>query len=560
MPSRIAALIVAAVIAACAAPTKPSQPAAPETAPAPQPPKLQAPLFNDLGNYSVKITTSEPLTQRFFDQGLMLTFGFNHAEAARSFREGARLDPDCAMCYWGVAFALGPNINMPMMPDAVPEAWSASRKALELASRATPRERALIEALARRYAAEPPQDRTPLDRAFADAMRDVARQFPDDLEVQTFFAESLMDLSPWDYWTNGQPKPATLEVVAALEQVLERMPNHAGANHLYIHAIEASPEPRRAEAAADRLGPLAPGAGHLVHMPSHIFIRLGRYYDASVANIKAGEADTSYIAQCQAQGVYPLLYHPHNWHFLWSAATFGGKSEWAQRGALKTRELMGTHAHDDANFGPIIQHFWLTPVYNDVRFGRWDTILASTEPSDSPYTRGIWHYARGMAFGAKGDLAAARRELEAVRRYEKAESLPAIQVSVRNNARQIVEIARHVLEGDIEARAKNYTRALAVLEAGVALEDQLGYNEPEDWHLPVRQLLGAVMLESGAAAAAEKVYRAELAHHPENGWSLFGLAQSLEAQGRREEAAAVRQRFDAAWRHADIRLTASTVR
>lgn len=554
MSYRLGALVAAAFLSACA--TSAHQPASPT----PEPPKPQAPLFNDLGNYSVKITTSEPLAQRFFDQGLILTFGFNHAEAARSFREAARLDPNCAMCYWGAAFVLGMNINLPMFPEAVPEAWSASRKALELAPRASPRERALIEALAKRYSPEVVQDRAPLDRAFADAMREVAREYPDDPEVRTFFAESLMDLSPWDYWTNGQPKPATLEIVASLEHVLARLPDHPGANHLYIHAIEASPAPKKAESAADRLRPLAPGAAHLVHMPGHIYIRIGRYYDAAVVNIEAGEADMSYIAQCQAQGVYPLLYHPHNWHFLWSAATLMGKSEWAKRGAVQTRDLMGTHQHDDPNFGPVIQHFWLTPIFDDVRFGRWDAILAMPEPDDSPYTRGIWHYGRGMALGAKGDLGGARRELAAVERYAQSESLPGIVISVRNNAKQVVDIARTVLAGDIEARAKNYPRAIELLRDGVALEDALGYNEPEDWHYPVRLLLGAVLLESGDAADAERVYRAELERHVENGWSLFGLAQSLAAQGRNQEAVAVRARFDAAWAKSDVRLTASAVR
>jgi tetratricopeptide (TPR) repeat protein len=532
-----------------------------DTAPPAQQPKLQAPLFNDLGSYSVPITTDEPLAQRFFDQGLTLTFGFNHAEAVRSFREAARLDPECAMCYWGIAFALGPNINMPMFDEAQAEAYSASQKALQLDDRATPREQALIRALANRYVPPPVKDRSALDRAFADAMREVARQFPDDAEAQTFFAESLMDLSPWDYWMpDGEPKPATREMIAMLERVLAAKPNHPGANHLYIHVIEASANPERAEAAADRLGPLAPGAGHLVHMPSHIYIRVGRYHDAAVANIKAGEADTSYIAQCQAQGVYPLLYHPHNWHFLWASATFAGKKEWAERGALKTRELMGTHHHDDPMFGPYIQHFWLTPLYHEVRFGEWDDILSSTEPENFPYLRAIWHYARGMAYGGKGDLEAARKELAAMQPYVEDPALTAVQVSVRNNAQQLAALARQVLAGDIEARSKNYDRAISMLSDAVKLEDALGYNEPEDWHYPVRQILGAVQLDAGRAADAERSYRDELAHHRENGWSLFGLQQSLVAQGRTAEATAVGQRLIRAWADADIQLTASIVR
>jgi tetratricopeptide (TPR) repeat protein len=448
-----------------------------------------------------------------------------------------------------------------MFPDAVSETYRSAQKAAELAGRASTREQALIGALLKRYAPQPADDRSALDLAYADAMRQVAHQYPADHEVQTFFAESLMDLSPWDYWlANGEPKPATAEAIAALERVRAANPNHAGANHLYIHAIEASANPARAEDAADRLAPAAPGAGHLVHMPSHIYIRVGRYYDAAVANIKAGEADTSYIAQCQAQGVYPLLYHPHNWHFLWASATFAGKEEWAERGALRTRELMGTYRHDDPMFGPYIQHFWLAPLYHQVRFAEWDTILAAAESPNLPYLRAIWHYARGMAYAGKGDLQAATRELDAMDEYVDDPALPAVMVSVRNNAYQLASIARLVLEGDIEARAKNYDRSIAILSEAVALEDQLGYNEPEDWPYPVRQILGAVQIEAGKAADAEHSYRDELARHPENGWSLFGLQQSLIAQGRTDEAATIGQRFTVAWARADTALTASVIR
>jgi tetratricopeptide (TPR) repeat protein len=560
MFQRFSACVLAAAVAitlsACASP-----PRSTDVAEQPPQPKVQAPLFNDLGTYSVPITTSVPMAQRFFDQGLTLTYGFNHAEAIRSFREAARLDPQCAMCYWGIAFALGPNINMPMVDEAVPEAHSAAEKALQLSRHASPREQALIRALVNRYAPPPVKDRSALDRAFADAMREVMRQFPDDAEAQTLFAESLMDLSPWDYWLpNGDPKPATREMIAALERVLAATPNHPGANHLYIHVVEASVNPDRAVAAADRLGPLAPGAGHLVHMPSHIYIRVGRYHDAAVANIKAGEADTSYIAQCQAQGVYPLLYHPHNWHFLWAAATFAGKKEWAERGALRTRELMGTHQHDDPMFGPYIQHFWLTPLYHQVRFGEWDQILAASDPPDLPYPRAIWHYARGMAYAGRGDVKLARQELLAMQPYVEDPTLAGVQVSIRNNARQLAAIARLVLAGTVEERDGKLDRAIEILGEARDLEDALGYNEPEDWHYPVRQILGAVQLEAGKAADAERTYREELARHRENGWSLFGLQQSLSAQERTEEAAAVGRRLTTAWAGADIQLTASIVR
>jgi tetratricopeptide (TPR) repeat protein len=532
----------------------------PTSAPSPAS-KLQAPLFSDLGSYSVPITTDQPLTQRLFDQGLILTFGFNHAEAGRSFREAARLDPDCAMCYWGIAYVLGPNINMPMVPEDVPAAYSAAQKASELASKASPHEQALIGALRQRYAAQPVDDRALLNLAYADAMREVARQYPDDNEIQTFFAESLMDLSPWDYWLpSGEPKPETVEVIAALERVRAANPDHVGANHLYIHAIEASSNPGRAENAADRLAPAVPGAGHLVHMPSHIYIRVGRYYEGAVVNIKAGEADMSYIAQCQAQGVYPLIYHPHNWHFLWASATFAGKKEWAERGALKTRELMGTHHYDDPMFGPYIQHFWVTPLYHQVRFAEWDAILATTEPQNFPYPRAVWHYARGMAYAGKGDLDAATRELDAMDQYVDDPALASVIVSARNNAAQLASIARLVLEGSIEAHRKNYKESIAILKKAVALEDQLGYNEPEDWPYPVRQILGAVQLDAGAAVDAEHSYREELARHTENGWSLFGLQQALVLQGRTAEAEAVGERFQRAWAHADTTLTASIIR
>lgn len=553
--------IIACALAAVLATTTAACTSGPPKSAASPAPKLEAPLFSDLGSYSVPITTDQPLTQRFFDQGLILTFGFNHAEAGRSFREAARLDPDCAMCYWGIAYVLGPNINMPMVPDAVPEAYSAAQRASELAPKARPREQALIGALRQRYAAQPSDDRTALNRAYADAMREVARQYPDDNEIQTFFAESLMDLSPWDYWLpSGEPKPATVEAIAALERVRTANPDHVGANHLYIHAIEASSNPGRAEDAADRLAPAVPGAGHLVHMPSHIYIRVGRYYDGAVVNIKAGEADMSYIAQCQAQGVYPLIYHPHNWHFLWASATFAGKKEWAERGALKTRELMGTHHYDDPMFGPYIQHFWVAPLYHQVRFAEWDVILATAEPQNFPYPRAVWHYARGMAYAGKGDLDAATGELDAMDQYVDDPELAKVTVSALNNAAQLASIARLVLDGSIEARRKNYNESIAILKKAVALEDQLGYNEPEDWHYPVRQILGAVQLDAGAAVDAERSYREELARHAENGWSLFGLQQTLVLQGRNAEAQAVGERFKRAWAHADTALTASVIR
>jgi len=300
-------VLLAALLLGCATPSG-------GPAPAPEP---RAPLFNDLGTHHHEIATKSPEAQRYFDQGLILNYGFIHAEAVRSFKEAARLDPSCAMCYWGEALALGPNINAPMFPESVSQAWAAVRKAVELSGGASERERAYIQALSKRYAAKAVEDRKPLDRAYAEAMREASRRFPDDLDLATLFAEALMDLSPWAYWDKeGKPTAHTPEILATIESVLARAPEHIGAMHYYIHAVEASENPARAEGYADKLGGLVPGAGHLVHMPAHIYMRVGRYHDASLANEQASKADESYLAQCRAQGIYPLAYHPHNIHFL----------------------------------------------------------------------------------------------------------------------------------------------------------------------------------------------------------------------------------------------------
>jgi tetratricopeptide (TPR) repeat protein len=534
----------------------------PETPPAGKAPAARgAPLFDNMGEHRRAITTANPETQRYFDQGLVLAYGFNHAEAARSFREALRLDPACAMCAWGVALVLGPNINLPMLEPAFAEAYAMSRKAQSLAGNASPAEKALIAALQARYVEQPPADRSALDRAYASEMAKVARSFPDDADVLALAAEAQLDLNPWNYWAaDGEPRDSTVLALQMIESAIRVSPRHPGALHYYIHAVE-EPDPKRAEGAADTLRDLVPAAGHLVHMPGHIYLRVGRYKDALDVNIKAGQVDTDYIEACRVQGFYALAYHPHNWHFVWAAGQFAGMREQALLGAEKTGHLMHGQSPVDPMLGPIIQHFSLTPIYVATRFGMWDRVLSFPAPeAEAIYSRAIHHYARGMAHAGKGDLAAADAELASLRQLAPHPALPTTQVSARNNAQQIVAVAERMLTGDIAARRKQYDAAIAAFRQGVEREDELGYNEPEDWHYPVRLLLGTVLLDAGKAGEAEKVFRQDLVKHPENGWALYGLAQSLAKQSRLTEAAAARSRFEKAWQHADVELSAAVIR
>jgi tetratricopeptide (TPR) repeat protein len=520
----------------------------------PAPGGALAPRLQRLGDHTFPVTTKSQRAQLFIDQGVNLAYGFNHAEAGRSFREAARLDPDCAMAYWGEALVLGPNINAPMNPDDEAPALAAVQKALARKDGASDRERAYIEALALRYTGNP-DDRGAADRAYADAMRAVAARFPEDLDAATFFAESLMDLRPWNYWSpDGVPYPETREIVAALESVLSRDSSHPGANHYYIHTLEATDTPEKAEAAADRLRSLMPGAGHMVHMPSHIYERVGRYADASAANENAILADEDYISQCRAQGLYPMAYYPHNIHFLWSAATMEGRSARAIEAARKVAAQISDQALADL---PILAGFRVIPYYALTRFGHWDEMLAEPPPpAGSVYLEGTWHYARGIAFVGKGDLGAAEAELAHVRRAAADPSLETPLFSP-NLQSDILGIAPPVLEAAILAKRKEYGRAIALLDEAARLEDGLVYTEPEEWHYPVRQLLGSVLLEAGRPREAQTVYWEDLKRHPENGWSLFGLARALETLGKAPEAEAVRARFARAWSRADVTLEAS---
>lgn len=512
-------------------------------------------LFDDLGDHHREVTTRSPEAQRFFDQGLRLAYGFNHDEAARSFARAAQLDPDCAACSWGLALVLGPNYNVPMLPDRFAAAWQALERARAAAGRASPVERALIEALSKRYAGPAPKtpaEMQPLQEAYGAAMREVARRFPADDDVQVLFAESLMDVRPWMLWTNdGKPAPDTAELIAALETVLARSERHPGANHYYIHAIEPSPEPGRALPSAERLGALMPGAGHVVHMPAHIFQRVGRYADAAAANRAAIEADRRYMARVEPPGYYPM-YLAHNEGFLaWSASMMGRRAEGTEAARASAKAMPPAML----SMMPGMDFFASAPQFTLVRFGRWREALDEPPPPAAfPVLTALWRHSRGVAFASLGQLPAARRELAEVRRIQS--TLPADTKAGNNPAQRVLELAARTVEARIAERERR-PGAIERWQAAVALEDQLNYAEPADWFYPLRHFLGAALLDAKRPAEAEAVYLADLAEHPENGWALFGLWKAQMAQRKHDAAATTKKRFDAAWAQADIRITRS---
>ena len=522
--------------------------------------KKQAPLFDNLGTLDFPITTNSELAQNYFNQGVILAYGFNHEEAFRSFEEVARLDSNCSMAYWGMAYVLGPNINLPMDAGSVHTAYEAIQKAITLLDDETQREKDFVMALSERYSAEVMEDRAPLDQAYSDAMRNLANTYPDDLDAATMFAESIMDLHPWDYWLkDGTAQPWTPELLSVLEQVIERNPDHHGANHLYIHAVEASNNPQRGLSSADKLRFLAPGAGHLVHMPAHIYIRTGKYHDGSLANIRAVKSDEAYINQCNQQGFYPIAYYPHNYHFLWATATLEGDSKTAIDAALKTSQTPPDSLMEVCGY-QTLQHFAAIPLYAYVTFGKWDEILNYEKPQDErPYILAIWHYARAMAFISKNNLIEAEKEITELEKFLKNEIIEELIVWGINSAGVLVQIAYEVSMGELEAKRKNYDLAISHLQRSVELEGQLRYDEPPTWFYPCRQNLGAVLIEAGRYNEAQVVYEENLSKIPNNGWGLFGLQNALLMQGRNEEAAEVEKQFNEAWKYSDFQLTASRI-
>jgi tetratricopeptide (TPR) repeat protein len=516
----------------------------------PAPNKPVAPRLQNLGVHTFPVTTASPQAQLFINQGVNLAFAFNHAEAGRAFAEAARLDPDAAMAYWGHALVLGPNINAPMAPEDEPKAFELAQKAVALKSKVSPRERAYIDAVAARYTGRP-EDRQKADQAYVAAMERLVAAFPDDLDAQVLYAEALMDLMPWSYWTrDGRPHEGTRKIITSLERVIAKHENHPGALHLWIHLWEATDTPERAEAEADRLLPLMPGAGHMVHMPAHIYQRVGRHADVIRSNQLAAEADEDYITQCKAQGLYPLAYYPHNLHFIWMGATASGQKKLALESA---RKLANQVPHEALATVPILQGFLVVPDWANVRFEQWDAILADDGPRHATlFTRGVRSYARALALAGLDRLDEATRELATLRSLVADPEMKKQTTFSSNNGFAILRIGAEVAAGEIAAKRKDWDTALLHLERAVRYEDALVYTEPHDWHAPARENLAAVLLAAGRADEAETVYWEDLKRHAESGWSLRGLLKALTAQGKHEEAALVEARLRKAWRDADV--------
>lgn len=542
-------LVRAAVL--CVVAGGPVPAVAPQAAPAADPPPQ---IFAGLGSHHRKVSTGNPDAQRYFDQGLTWAFAFNHDEAIRSFREAARLDPKLAMAWWGVALCNGPHINNPMVDEAhAAAAWEALKKAEALAAGASPVEKALIRALGRRYAHPQPADRAPLDRAYAEAMREVWKTHPDDSDVGVLFAEAMMDLRPWDLWRDGVAQPGTDELVAVLERVMAKTPDHPGALHLYVHAVEESPNPERAIAASDRLRTMVPSSGHLVHMPSHIDTLVGRWGEAVESNQRAIASDRAYRARAPRQGFY-RVYMAHNHHMLAYAAMMDGQSTVALHAA---REMVASipEAYIRENPG-LVDGMLPAPIEVLMRFGRWEEVLAEPKPADDlPVSNAFRHFARATAFAATGRI----EEAEAERKVFDAACarIPEAAVVTFNPARKVLLIAKDMLAGEIAFRKGDADEAVRLLKAAVEKEDGLDYMEPPDWIQPVRHSLGAILLDMGRGEEAITVYREDLRRRPGNGWSLFGLARALRMRGHESEAAQVATRFETAWARADVRINAS---
>jgi tetratricopeptide (TPR) repeat protein len=491
----------------------------------------EPPLWAGLGYVTHKITTANELVQVYFDQGLRLAYAFNHGEAQRAFRKAQKLDPDCAMCFWGEALVLGPNINLPMQEDAVAPAYAAAQKAKALAGKATPREQALIGALAARYGSDPKAARAPLDAAYAAEMEKVASQFSDDDEIATLYAEAVMDLSPWDYWKPGgrEPNPQSAPIVPTLERVLARNPSHPGAIHFYIHAVEASDRPKRAEPYADRLRGAIPGAGHLVHMPSHIYYRVGRYLDALEDNKAAVKVDEKYLADTNApMGVYRMGYYPHNVHFVMASAQMAGDGQTV----IAAAEKLGKLIPDEAARGiAMVQPVKAAPYFAHAQFSAPETILALPDPGDAvPYVKALWLYARGVALAARRDFAGATAAASAIETLERTADFTLLKQS-NVPAQEVLRIARMLVLARVAQGKGDRRAAIARFEQAAALQDALPYTEPPYWYYPIRQSLGASLLQAGRHTEAKQQFELALRRAPSNGWSYYGLVELYKARG-----------------------------
>lgn len=498
----------------------------------------EPPLWDGLGAVSYKVTTTSERAQAYFNQGLRLAYAFNHEEAQRAFRMGQKLDPECAMCFWGEAYVLGPNINLPMQEPAVAPAFAAAQKAKALAGKASPRERALIDALAARYSSDPKAERAPLDAAYAAGMAKAAKQFPRDDEIATLYAEAVMDLSPWDYWKPGgrEARPQSAPIVPTLERVLARNPDHIGAIHLYIHAVEASDRPKRAEPYADRLRGAVPGAGHLVHMPSHIYYRVGRYLDALEDNKTAVKVDEKYLDDTKApMGVYRMGYYPHNVHFVMASAQMAGDGPTV----IAAAEKLGKLIPDEAAKGiAMVQPVKAAPYFAHAQFSTPETILALPDPGDAvPYVKALWLYARGVALATQKDFAGATAAADAIEKLERESDFKLLKES-GIPAQEVMQIARTVILARVAQAKGDKAAAVTQFEKAAALQDALPYTEPPYWYYPVRQSLGAALLQAGRHADAQQQFERALKRAPANGWSYYGLAELHKSRGN---AAAARK-------------------
>jgi tetratricopeptide (TPR) repeat protein len=518
--------------------------------------EAKALIFDGMGKHARKVSTDNEEAQRYFNQGLTLAFGFNHDEAIRSFAEAAKLDPDCAMAYWGMAYALGPNFNLKMEEGPGRIAYASIQLAVARKEKATQLERDMIDAMAVRYVDPPAAERAHLDKAFAEAMGKLWAKYPKDTDIGFIYAESMMNKNPWDQWTrDGTPKADTLEVVKVLEQVMELDINHPGANHMYIHALEGSQTPQKAEAAADRLGKITPGIGHMVHMPAHIYMRVGRYKDSLEVNKVATKLDQDYFAKAGVMGVYHV-YHVHNDHFVCWTSMFMGRYE----DALKAADDMIAHLPEPflevPAFQPMLAPFLVTKFKVYIRFGKWDEILKADKPKwEFPYCQAIYHYARGIALANTGEAEKAKAEAEEFERW--ASKVPEDEIATGISGREIMPIAREMLAGEMAFKSGEYDKAFKHLRAAVAAELSMRYTEPNPWMVPARHALGALLLQRGNFEEAQKIYEDDLKWYPENGWSLIGLAECLEKGGKMMEAHKVHARFKKAWADATVEIKGS---
>ncbi|GAA4900256.1 hypothetical protein GCM10023311_27240 [Flaviramulus aquimarinus] len=512
-----------------------------------------APLLDGYDVINYPITTENSLVQQYFNQGMALAYAFNHAEAARSFHYASRLDPSCAMAFWGFAYVLGPNYNAGMEPDNYERAYDAIQKAKALSANTTKKEKEFIEAMAIRYAPKPPEDRSELDIAYSKALKTLNHKYPDDSEIAALYVESMMNLHPWDLFDKvGNAKPWTPEIVNLLETLIEKNPKHPGAHHFYIHAVEMSNTPERSDASAKVFDDgLVPGSGHLLHMPSHTYIRTGEYHKGTLSNIAAVKADSTYVSNCHAQGAYPLGYYPHNYHFMAATATLEGNSHWAMIGANKVSKYVYPEIMKEPGWGTL-QHYYTIPYYVAVKFKMWDAILdMKLETHDLKYPKAIRHYAEGMAYLGKGSIDKAKTELSALEVLSKDESLNNVTIWDINSVYNLVGIAKNVLKAEILAHEKNYKASIALLREAVIMEDALNYNEPPDWFFSVRHHLGPILMMNGQNRVAIELYLEDLKNFPNNGWAHHGLKQAYTALNDSKNTTKMDELISESWAYAD---------